>query len=76
MNTQTLLLRHLEFVDEKAVFLLSTHLQAMNKKQLRMFLTFLGEKPAELDTELRAVLLQISLSSYRYAYILKTYLNR
>ncbi|MEL6252243.1 MAG: hypothetical protein AAFR87_09555 [Bacteroidota bacterium] len=75
MNTQTLLLKHLEFADERAALWLSTQLSSMKKRQLEMYLTFLPKRPAELDERIRQALEEKVQSDYNYTYLIKAYLG-
>lgn len=75
MNTQTLLLKHLEFADERATLWLSSQLSSMKKRQLEMYLKFLPEKPEALDERIRKALEKEGQSAYNYAYLIQAYLG-
>ncbi|MEM6804646.1 MAG: hypothetical protein AAF696_24815 [Bacteroidota bacterium] len=76
MNTQTLLLKHLEFADEGVIALLCKQVQTMRKRQLVIFLDFMPDKPSDLDEADKEMLKKIAGSSYPYGYLLKTYLEK
>lgn len=77
VNTKTRLIKELGSAHMAAVAILSNHLSAMTKNQLKLYLRFLSENPNYLNPSIKSNLLETSRSEkYSYNFLIRQFLDK